>query len=408
LVVSINYKLKLKIGDNMLNRLTNICILLCIVFTTIFINRANAIPAFARKYKFSCSTCHVAVPKLKDYGDEFAGNGFMIPDGEEPKRYYVNTGDDSLLLMRELPIAVRFDAYVQASDRENAKTDFQAPFGLKLLSGGPISKHVSYYFYFYIDERGEVAGVEDAIIHFNNIGNSEFDLALGQFQVSDPLFKRELRMTFEDYMIYKAKPGLSQANLTYDRGIMATYGWDFGLDLTGIIVNGNGIKDAGADRLFDIDNGKSFVFRAIQGFGLLNVGGFIYSGKETLSDSANANNNIFIIGPDITLANETWELNGQYLYREDDNPQFLSTGSIKNKLKGGFAELVYMPQGDRSRFIYSLLYNRIDSDGDLYDYETATLSISHMPARNLRILSEITYDLITEKSRLTFGVASAF
>ena len=34
-----------------------------------------AIPAFARKYRFSCNTCHVAPPKLKAYGDEFAGNG---------------------------------------------------------------------------------------------------------------------------------------------------------------------------------------------------------------------------------------------------------------------------------------------------------------------------------------------
>jgi hypothetical protein len=385
-----------------------VSLLLIIFLTTLPLKRATAIPAFARKYKISCSTCHVAIPKLKDYGDEFAANGFMIPDGEEPKRYYVNTGDESLFLMRELPIAVRFDAYVQAADRDRAKTDFQAPFGLKLLSGGPISKHVSYYFYFYIDERGEVAGVEDAIMHFNNIGNTEFDLALGQFQVSDPLFKRELRLTFEDYMIYKVRPGLSQANLTYDRGIMATYGMDYGLDLTGIIINGNGIKDADADRLFDIDNGKSFVFRALQGFGFINIGGFIYSGKETLSDSANANNNIFIIGPDVSLANENWELNGQYLYREDDNPLFFSSGTIKNKLKGGFAELVYLPQGDRSSFIFSLLYNRIDSTGDLYDYETATFSVSHMAARNLRILGEITYDLIEENSRLTFGVASAF
>ena len=390
----------------------NVIIWLCLISGILLLfplDKSLAIPAFARKYKFSCNTCHVAVPKLKAYGDEFAGNGFMIPDGEEPKRYYVNTGDESLLLMRELPLAVRLDGYVQVADRNNAKTDFEAPYGLKLLSGGPISKHVSYYFYFYVAERGEVAGVEDAIIHFNNIGNSEFDLALGQFQVSDPLFKRELRLTFEDYLIYKAKPGESGADLTYDRGLMASYGFDFGLDVTAMIVNGNGIKEAGEDRLFDFDNGKSFAARAIQGIGIFNIGAFAYYGEESKQNTAGdfVNNDITIFGPDVTIGADTWEINGQYLYREDKNPEFLETAA-KTKIKGGFTELIFMPQGDQSKFIITLLYNRIDADDEREDYETATVSLSHMAARNLRILAELTYDMISEKSRFTLGVSSAF
>ena len=399
----------------MIKKLIYYLIIFATLMTLIPLENSYAIPAFARKYKFSCNTCHIAAPKLKAYGDEFAGNGFMIPDGEEPKRAYVNTGDESLLLMRELPIAVRFDGYVQVADREDAKTDFEAPYGIKLLSGGPISKHVSYYFYFYIAERGEVAGVEDAIIHFNNIGNSEFDLALGQFQVSDPLFKRELRLTFEDYLIYKAKPGVtdssfkSGADLTYDRGLIATYGFDFGLDLTGMIVNGNGIKEATEDRLFDFDNGKSYALRAIQGIGAVNIGAFVYYGQESRKHSSGQriDNDITIYGPDISVGSDIWELNGQYLFREDKNPSFLSSAQ-RVETSGGFAELVYMPQADQSRFIFTLLYNRIESDDLRQDYETATFSVSHMAARNLRILSEITYDLVNEKPRFTVGVSSAF
>ncbi len=44
---------------------------------------ARAIPAFARKYKTSCNTCHVAIPKLNDFGEAFRLNGFKIaPDDE--------------------------------------------------------------------------------------------------------------------------------------------------------------------------------------------------------------------------------------------------------------------------------------------------------------------------------------
>ena len=124
------------------------------------------------------------------------------------------------MLMRELPFALRLEGYGRWKPGARCKTDMQWPYLVKLLSGGQIAKDVSYYFYFFFGERGEVAGLEDAFIMFNNVFNTELDVYLGQFQVSDPLFKRELRLTLEDYQIYRVKPGFSSANLTYDRGVM--------------------------------------------------------------------------------------------------------------------------------------------------------------------------------------------
>jgi hypothetical protein len=387
----------------MFKKTINLSIVALLIAISLPIKRADAIPAFARKYKFSCSTCHVAIPKLKDYGNDVVANGFKIPDGEEPKRAYIDTGDETLLLMRELPLAIRFDAFVQAADRDNAKTDFQTPYGIKLLSGGPISKHISYYFYFYISERGEVAGVEDAFVYFNDIAKTDLDLSVGQFQVSDPLFKRELRLTYEDYPLYKMKPVLSDIDLTYDRGLMATYGLNFGLDVTAMVLNGNGIGDAGDDLLFDKDNYKSYALRLIQGLSFVNIGLFAYSGKETIGDTLNTDNNVLIYGPDITIGNDNIELNAQYLYRED---KFNRSG--KQKMNGMMAELMYFPKGDQSKFIYSLLYNKIDDDTDYNNYETGTFSISHMVARNIRFLAEFTYDIVNEKTRFTAGVVAAF
>jgi hypothetical protein len=393
-----------------------ILILISLIMLIIPVERADAIPAFARKYKISCNTCHIAVPKLKAYGDEFAGNGFLLPDGEEPRRAYVNTGDTTLILMKELPLAVRFDAYLQASDRENVKTDLEVPFGLKLLSGGPISKHIAYYFYFYISERGEVAGVEDAILFFNNIGNTSFDIAVGQFQISDPLYKRELRLTFEDYQIYRIRPGNSELNLTYDRGIAASYGFDFGMDIIGMVVNGNGIKAAGEDRLFDLDNNKTYALRLLQNFDFFSIGLFGAVGKETITDSIKIDNNIAIFGPDISIGNDFFEFNAQYLYREDDNVYFETGDSPKVKSEGGFAEFTYMPNADQSLFLFTLLYNYIDSEDDFNDYQTATISISHMAARNVRFLAEFTYDFVDQDklvtgpkgNRFTIGAMTAF
>ncbi|KAB2920964.1 MAG: hypothetical protein F9K22_14710, partial [Bacteroidetes bacterium] len=139
---------------------------------------SSAIPAFARKYDMSCQTCHSPAPKLKAYGEEFAGNGFQLSDKESP-RFFRETGDDRLTLMRELPLAIRIDGYLRWQPETNKRTDIQAPYLVKLLSGGLLAKDVSYYFYFFFGERGTVAGLEDAFISFNNLFGEELDVAVG-------------------------------------------------------------------------------------------------------------------------------------------------------------------------------------------------------------------------------------
>jgi hypothetical protein len=164
----------------------------------------QAIPAFARKYQMTCKTCHTPFPKLKPYGDEFAANGYVIKDKDAP-RYNIDTGDDFLSLIRDLPLAVRLDGFVTYNNSATRQLDFASPFMMKFLSGGEITKNVSYFFYFIFSEMGEIAGIEDAFLMFNNLFGSGFDFYVGQFQVSDPIFKRELRLTLEDYQIFSTE-----------------------------------------------------------------------------------------------------------------------------------------------------------------------------------------------------------
>ncbi len=198
---------------------------LCLMILTAGIcNDAGAIPAFARKYRVSCQVCHApSIPKLKAYGDQVAGDGFRLKEYQAPG-YFVNTGDDLLSLIREFPLAVRIDGFMTWNMGNREQADFAAPYVIKLLSGGELSDHLSYYFYFLMDEAGEIAGVEDAYLMYNNLFNTDLDIYAGQFQVSDPLFKRELRLTLEDYHIYTTSIGLSDFNLEYDRGVMITWG----------------------------------------------------------------------------------------------------------------------------------------------------------------------------------------
>lgn len=367
-------------------------------------DEALAIPAFARKYSMSCTTCHAPYPRLKEYGDEFAGNGFILKDKDAP-RYFVETGDRKLSLIRELPFAVRLEGYTSYNSASNRNLDFTSPYIAKLLSGGTLAKDISYYFYFFFSERGDATvGIEDAFIMFNNLFNSELDFYIGQFQVSDPLFKRELRLTYEDYQVYKFRPGSSLINLAYDRGIMMTYGFPSGTDVVLEVLNGNGLNAADEMHLYDSDKYKNIFGRMSQNIGeYLRVGGIGFYGKE----KQEAVNEVTMFGGDATLAYGPLELNLQYLDRKDTDPD-MTGAAIDLKTQGGMAELIINPHGDRSDWYLVALYNQIDSDRQELKYQTLTGHIGYLLRTNVRLTGEVSYDIENEESRVVLGIITAF
>lgn len=374
-----------------------------LVFLAGLLAETHAIPAFARKYSMSCKTCHAPAPKLKDYGEEFAANGFELKDKEAP-RYYQDTGDDQVSLIRDFPLAMRLEGHVTYNQDQSKQSDFYAPSVVKLLSGGALSKYMSYYFY-YILEEGHTGKIEDAYLMFNNIAGLELDIYLGQFQVSDPLFKREVRLTREDYQILKFAPSASQINLTYDRGIMVNYSLPTGTDIFVELVNGTGIGVPGPAGTFDSDPFKNFIGRISQDlFEGVRIGGFTYLGAERQRFS---DNGITMFGPDLTLNAGNFELNTMYLSRTDDAT--MSGGSVKEiKTQGAMAELIYMPNGDDSRFYGVAVFNWIESDETWQNHRSAALHFGHVSRRNIRLVAEYGYNFTHKYPSFSMGFVSAF
>lgn len=393
-------------------------------------NTAESIPAFARKYNMSCTTCHAPIPRLKAFGDDFAGNGFVLENQDAP-RYTVKTGDDRLDLLRSLPVAIRLDGMLKAHSEKDQGVDFTAPYNLKLLSGGSISENIAYYFYFFLSERGEVAGIEDAFIMFNNLLGQDLDVYVGQYQVSDPLFKRELRLSYEDYMIYKASYGDTRIDLTYDRGLMFTWGIENGPDIILEVLNGNGIGESDEYRTFDDDKYKTFAGRISYDFtDNIRLGGFGYYGKESAeayeltwnpilmeydtTGVADRTNEVTMYGPDLTIGFDQIEFNFQYIERVDDNPSFDYTAPADDtKFRGGFAECIYWPDGDQSRWYLVGLYNYIELDrgeaiGKEKWYHTVTGHAGYVMRTNFRLYVENTYDIEREENRFVLGFVTGF
>ena len=380
---------------------------------------AGAMPAFAREYGVSCNVCHAAYPRLNDFGNRFAGDmNFRMANWRDNT---VQTGDETLALSKALPLAARMQGFVQARDSESvdpvsgevvadSSLDFQAPYLIKLLSSAPLTDHISYYFYMIFAEKGantEVI-VEDAWFSYDDLFDSGVGLQLGQFQVSDLMFPREVRLTFQDFMAYRF------AGITYDRGVL--FGRGFGpVDVSLGLVNGNGITQnynvtspgyRRPDHLFDNDTGKSIFGRAGTTFGPASVGLFGLVGEQRNAtgpaglDTGDRDTDKIVLGVDASgrIADQ-WYWFGQFLWNSWDG--FLDP-AIDYRWTAVFAGVDYVHS---DKWVFSGLLN-IGDAGDLADTDTVyegiemqtlTFAASYYFMRNVKGVLELNVDFLDDE-----------
>jgi hypothetical protein len=379
--------------------------------------RADAIPAFARMHRVSCSLCHDPIPRLTPFGEMFVGNGYRFAPNQ-PAPDAVPTGDPLLQLPQVLRLAMRLDAYATAYGGGKMMTDFQTPYNLKIMSGGPLSESFSYYLYFMLSERGTTGGIEDAYVTWNRVAHAPVDLSVGQFQVSDPIFPRELRLEYQDYAIYRARIGATPTDLTYDRGLMLSADLA-GFAITGEIINGNGNDAASTSRRFDDDRNKSFlghVSREIVSGVTVGALGYLARQQGAVPGGPTAINKLWMLGADATVSIGDVELRGQFIHREDRSPTF-TLNEARAVTNGGFAEVLWHRTGDRWYAI--ALYNLIHTSRPLLDarlggaagisrYETVTGGLGYLVQRNVRAYGEATWNAELRSAQGTLGLTLAF
>ena len=360
----------------------------------------ETIPAFARKYGISCNVCHKAVPHLNAFGQQFAEGGYIFGDVDQGT---LTTGDDELHLPEYPPVAFRFTFWGEGRTFGEARADFQAPYAVKILSGAPLGERVRFYSYV-IFEKGEPPRFEDAWVELHNLPG-EISLTLGQFQISDLMFMREVRLTRSDYMIYRVAPAGNGFALTYHRGILLGLPW-FSTVLG--VVNGNGIGEAepiggpGSARPYrDFDNNADKVFfgHTVLPLPGLPVGLFGLWGQDGMTDSAGVlrTNRFIRAGVDIAYDAGAWDVFFQGLWGEDENPYY-QAGGVKKTFYGGFAGLNWVGSYP---VVISLLANFVDSPENDVTYRairtrTVAINLSHYLYRNARVFLELQGDVLAK------------
>lgn len=394
-------------------------VLLITILYSVLPATAQAMPVFARQYNMSCNACHAAFPRLNAFGEHFVESNFRLPNWKDTT---VQIGDDQLALPAYTPFAIRAQAFTQArqgevidvvtGEKSSADNDFQSPYLIKLLSSAPLSEHITYYFYGIFAEKGANGEtvIEDAWFSHDDIFGSGTSLMLGQFQVSDLMFPRETRLTFQDFMAYR------MAGITYERGVLFGQKFaDINFDLG--IVNGSGINNNSTinspgyrrpDHMFDNNDSKAVFARLGYEFGPVSAGLFGYSGEQkNATGTAGADNGTLdtdktIAGLDLSgmIGDKTyWFM--QAIFNQWDG--FINP-VIEYEWTGAFLGVDYIAS---DKWAYAFLYNYanggdFDNTDTIYegiDIETITLNASYYFMRNVKGVIEINFDLLSEEAQ---------
>lgn len=379
------------------------------------LEQALAMPVFARKYEMSCTACHSAFPRLNEFGEQFAAQNMRLTNWKDAATS--NNGDERLALPDSVPLALRAQGFAQLRDDaegtdSNGETynntgDFQSPYLIKLLTSAPLSEHITFYGYGIMAEKGGNGSflIEDAWFSHDDLFGTGTAMMLGQFQVSDLMFPRETRLTFQDFMVYR------MAGITYDRGIIVDHG--FGpVELAIGAVNGNGvtanatISSPGykrADHLFDNDNSKSVFARLGTEIGGVGIGLFGLTGSERFDGDADVlgsndwKSDKRIAGVDLSGSiGQKFHWFFQGLVNEWDD---VVAQDETYTWDGMFLGIDYIHS---PLWAFSALYNRTDS-GDLegsntvyngIDMDSITLGASYYFMTNVKGVMEVNYDLL--------------
>lgn len=177
----------------------------------------EAIPAFARKYEQSCTTCHMGFPALNPFGEAFRNNGYRFPR-ESPLEVVEKPVKLGMKAQRKLfprkavypgeipgsfPIALRLEMDIRARNFGDIRSEFRFPHEIEVLSGGNFGEKFSFFLEMPVYEDGSFGGLDRTFLQFNRLlgGQPSLNLKVGQFETAAVPFSKIRRLTMDHYVV---------------------------------------------------------------------------------------------------------------------------------------------------------------------------------------------------------------
>lgn len=230
--------------------------LLILIFSVLSAN-IYSIPAFARKYKTSCTTCHYDYPTLNAFGKAFFNNGFRWPGGDSNyiKEKPVSLGSDANKkvfpdaiwpddIPGTAPLSIYLSGQIKYDATSEIKWGFEIPNYLNVLYGGTLGNQFSFLGETELSYNNNKTNFNfSAFIQWDQ--SPGFHIKAGEVR-ADPT-PRNLRLTTNNYNV---------------ESMTSRNGWSFadavfGLELWGAL-NGPGNR-GGFTYRFGIVNGQGLI-----------------------------------------------------------------------------------------------------------------------------------------------------
>lgn len=333
---------------------------------------ASAVPAFARTYQTECTLCHVAFPKLNEFGIKFRANGYRL-EGEDGKYLWDQPvslgfvgefaytsvdqdvaagaeeaghteyagGDEAMPDMPGMRAAAQEDGHAAGESssaakekRRSAKFDFE---NLLIYSAGTLAPRASYFAH--LMATGEATMLSLANVSFLDIlPKAALNIKAGKMAVDLPYLSSSRKLTKTDYLTQ-----ITQAAGHGHGGAAATTGATLvneGVELNGIFGLGDAAEleyalGVGNDSVESSDNNVG----AYNGYVTLNWSGqslgFIYK-HDRLGETEDTRENADGYGVAADLNFADLYLTAAYFWFKRT-----ATGSSDVKINSGLLEAGY-------------------------------------------------------------------
>ena len=317
--------------------------------------KANAIPAFAQKYHFSCAVCHTVFPNLNPFGRAFWRNGFRLPgtNGTPSDATQITEG---LSLPNPWPIPVMVEPIISyqhttnenvspATDAFGASVDVVDAGAFKLYT--PLADSISFYIHYGFAAGANLHG-KQIFASINGLGSGLgvaphlFNLKLGQVTTASPYFYRQapFYLSSSPSGVVTSVPTVNGQglNVGYDtEGGVLIHAKNAGFALYGTpgyhlwykvtVTNDAGSVGSTANPNSGVvSNAMEYSYQLKEyapiPMGQLEFGYYGSTIAEPLTNTAGQSwtNRIMVNGVDVDLANDVYELGLTYMVQSDSNP----------------------------------------------------------------------------------------
>lgn len=387
--------------------LTLAVILVCAIVLLSITDNASAVPTFTRKHNMPCSACHIAFPKLNDFGKQFRENGYRMP-GDKGTYIY----QESVPLSAGINIAWESESEEEGGVKDSRNSiDFDEA---RLFAGGTLAPKVSYYADLKLFEKEPSEDVElqeavsgehlQAFVLLDDpfspmIPEGYLNIAIGVRELDLPVSPVR-RLTGSQYLIYNTMPmAMGMGSEEFMNGLM------FMTPQTGIEIKGNlpqglhyGVSLInGRGSLTDNNDSKDIYGNIRYARGGHTVGILGYSGKNVLADVTDPED--VGAGPDADITRYAISIDtnilkglnllGMYMWMKDSYDEALMLNSMdsskEREFTGYFIEADYLVM---PRLIADLRWDNVSDEDNSKDQTQATVNLSYFFAENTKFLFE--------------------